>query len=74
MYLIPLLVIIVLALIAMAWGSPIFAVAIFAILFVLYLGYVGLSRRADQQATTPEARAAERGRQEAAEKAETRIR
>jgi Flp pilus assembly protein TadB len=74
MYLLPLLAIVVLALIAMAWGSPIFAVAIFAILFALYLGYVGLSRRADQQPTTPDARAAERGRQEAAEKAETRIR
>jgi hypothetical protein len=74
MYLIPLLVIIFLALISMAWGSPIFAIVIFGILFIFYLGYVGLSRRADQQPTTPEGRAAERGRQEAAERAETRIR
>jgi positive regulator of sigma E activity len=70
MYLIPLVAIILLALVAVAW-SPIFAVVIFAIFFVLFLAYVGLSRRADQEATTPEARAAERGRQE---EAETRIR
>jgi uncharacterized membrane protein len=70
MYLIPLAVLVILALIAVAW-SPIFALVIFAILFVFFLAYVGLSRRADQQATTPEARAAERGRQE---EAETRIR
>jgi membrane protein implicated in regulation of membrane protease activity len=70
MYLIPLIAIIILALVAVAW-SPIFAVIIFAILFVLFLAYVGLSRRSDQEGTTPEARAAERGRQE---EAETRIR
>jgi positive regulator of sigma E activity len=70
MYLVPLIAIIVLALIAVAW-SPIFALVIFAILFVLYLAYVGLSRRSDQEGTTPEARAADRGRQEAAD---TRIR
>ncbi|HEX4668525.1 MAG TPA: hypothetical protein VH275_00930 [Solirubrobacterales bacterium] len=70
MYLIPLIAIIVLALVAVAW-SPIFAVIIFAIFFVLFLAYVGLSRRSDQEGTTPEARAAERGRQE---EAETRIR
>jgi len=70
MYLIPLVAIILLALVAVAW-SPIFAVVIFAIFFGLFLAYVGLSRRADQEGTTPEARAAERGRQE---EAETRIR
>jgi membrane protein implicated in regulation of membrane protease activity len=70
MYLIPLIAIILLALVAVAW-SPIFAVVIFAILFVVFLAYVGLSRRSDQEGTTPEARAAERGRQE---EAETRIR
>jgi Flp pilus assembly protein TadB len=70
MYLIPLLAIVFLALIAVAW-SPIFALVIFAILFAFFLAYVGLSRRADQEGTTPEARAAERGRRE---EAETRIR
>jgi Ca2+/Na+ antiporter len=70
MYLIPLAVIILLAMVAVAW-SPIFAIIIFAIFFTLFLVYVGLSRRADQSAGTPEARAAERGRQE---EAETRIR
>jgi positive regulator of sigma E activity len=71
MYIVPLIVIILLAIVAVAW-SPIFAVVIFAIFFVLFLGFVGLSRRADQGAVaTPEARAAERGRQE---EAETRIR
>jgi hypothetical protein len=70
MYLIPLVVLLLLALIAVAW-SPIFALVIFAVLFAFFLAYVGLSRRADQQATTPEARAAERGRRE---ESETRIR
>jgi hypothetical protein len=70
MYLIPLVVIVIFALIAVAW-SPIFALVIFAALFALFLAYAGISRRADQQATTPEARAAERGRRE---EAETRIR
>jgi hypothetical protein len=71
MYIVPLIVIILLAIVAVAW-SPIFAIIVFAIFFVLFLAYVGLSRRADQGAVaTPEARAAERGRQE---EAETRIR
>jgi positive regulator of sigma E activity len=70
MYIVPLIVLILLAIVAVAW-SPIFAVIIFAIFFVLFLGYVGLSRRADQVGGTPGARAAERGRQE---EAETRIR
>jgi flagellar biosynthesis component FlhA len=70
MYLIPLIAIVILALIAVAW-SPIFALVLFAILFLFFLGYVGLSRRADQEGTTPEARAAARGREE---EAETRIR
>jgi len=70
MYLIPLAAIVILALIAVAW-SPIFALVIFAILFALFLGYVGVSRRADQKATTPEGRAATRGREE---EAQTRIR
>jgi hypothetical protein len=70
MYVIPLIVLFFLAVIAVAW-SPIFAVVLFAIFFFLFLAYVGLSRRADQTVGTPEARAAERGRQE---EAETRIR
>jgi len=70
MYVIPLVAIILLALVAVAW-SPIFAMVIFAIFFVLFLAYVGLSRRADQEGGTPEARAAEQGRRE---EAETRIR
>lgn len=70
MYVVPLIVIILLAIVAVAW-SPIFAIVVFAIFFVLFLAYVGLSRRADQTIGTPEARAAERGRQE---EAETRIR
>jgi hypothetical protein len=70
MYVIPLIAIILLAIVAVAW-SPIFAVIVFAILFFLFLAYVGLSRRADQTVGTPGARAAERGRQE---EAETRIR
>jgi hypothetical protein len=70
MYLIPLILIIVLAIIAVAW-SPIFAVVIAATLFMLFLAYVGISRRSDQKLGTPGARAAEQGRRE---EAETRIR
>jgi len=70
MYVVPLIAIVLLAIVAVAW-SPIFAVIAFAILFLLFLAYVGVSRRADQTVGTPEARAAERGRQE---EAETRIR
>ena len=70
MYIVPLILLILLAIVAVAW-SPIFAVVAFAIFFVLFLGYVGLSRRADEEQATPGARAAERGRQE---EAETRIR
>jgi hypothetical protein len=70
MYFIPLIAMILLAIVAVAW-SPIFAVVAFAILFFLFLAYVGMKRRPDQVVGTPEARAAERGRQE---EAETRIR
>ena len=70
MYVIPLAVILLLALVAVAW-SPIFAIVAFAIFFFFFLAYIGLTRRADQSAGTPGARAAERGRQE---EAETRIR
>jgi hypothetical protein len=70
MYVVPLILLILLAIVAVAW-SPIFAVIVFAIFFVLFLGYVGLSRRADDVQGTPGARAAEQGRRE---EAETRIR
>lgn len=53
MYLIPLIAIGLLALIAVAW-SPIFAVIIFAIGFVAFLVYAGMSRRADQELAPPE--------------------
>lgn len=52
MYLIPLVLIVLLALVAVAW-SPIFALVIFAVAFVAFLGYVGLSRRADEKMTPP---------------------
>lgn len=70
MYVIPLIAIVLLAIVAVAW-SPIFAVVIAAILFMLFLVYVGMSRRADEKVGPPEARAAEQGRRE---EAETRIR
>lgn len=70
MYVIPLALIVLLAIVAVAW-SPIFAVLIAAVGFVVFLAYVGISRRADQTVGTPGARAAERGRRE---EAETRIR
>ena len=53
MYLIPLALIILLALIAVAW-SPIFALVFFVIGFVAFLAYAGLSRRADEKLAPPE--------------------
>ena len=53
MYLIPIALIILLALIAVAW-SPIFALIFFVIGFVAFLAYAGLSRRADQKLAPPE--------------------
>ncbi|HEU4735897.1 MAG TPA: hypothetical protein VFS48_02575 [Solirubrobacterales bacterium] len=52
MYVIPLAVIIVLALIAVAW-SPIFALIIAVPAFLLFLAYVGMSRRADEKIEAP---------------------
>lgn len=70
MYIVPLLILLLIAIVAVAW-SPIFAVFAFIVFFALFLAYVGLSRRADEgAAATPAARAAERGREE---EAETRI-
>lgn len=53
MYVIPLVLIVVLALIAVAW-SPIFALIFFVIGFVAFLAYAGLSRRADEKLAPPE--------------------
>ena len=47
MIFIPLVAIILLGLIAVAW-NPIFALVLFAIFFVGYLIWVGMSRRAEQ--------------------------
>lgn len=53
MYLIPIILIILLALIAVAW-SPIFALIIFAIGFVAFLAYAGMRPRADEKLSPPE--------------------
>jgi hypothetical protein len=53
MYLIPIAVIIILALIAVAW-SPIFALIFLAIGFVVFLAYVGMKPRADEKLAPPE--------------------
>ena len=53
MYVIPLVLIVLLALVAVAW-SPIFALFFFAIGFVAFLAYAGLSRRADEKLAPPE--------------------
>jgi hypothetical protein len=52
MYVIPLAVIIVLALIAVAW-SPILALIIAVPAFLLFLGYVGMQSRADEEIEPP---------------------
>jgi hypothetical protein len=53
MYLIPIALIVLLALIAVAW-SPIFALIVFVIGFVAFLAYAGMSRRADENLAPPE--------------------
>jgi len=53
MYLIPIVLIILLALIAGAW-SPFFALIIFAIGFVVFLAYVAMRPRADEKLAPPE--------------------
>jgi hypothetical protein len=53
MYVIPIVLIVLLALIAVAW-SPIFALLFFVIGFGAFLAYAGLSRRADEKLTPPE--------------------
>jgi hypothetical protein len=52
MYAIPLIAVVILALIATAW-SPIFAVIIAVPLFLAFLAYVGMSRRADEKIEAP---------------------
>ncbi|HET9196632.1 MAG TPA: hypothetical protein VFN92_00050 [Solirubrobacterales bacterium] len=53
MYLIPIALIVLLALVAGAW-SPIFALVVFALGFVAFVAYAGLSRRADEKLAPPE--------------------
>jgi hypothetical protein len=53
MYVIPIVLIILLALIAVAW-SPIFALIFFVIGFVAFLAYAGVSRRSDEKLAPPE--------------------
>jgi membrane protein implicated in regulation of membrane protease activity len=53
MYLIPIVLIVILALIAVAW-SPIFALVLFAIGFVVFLAVVARRPRADEKLAPPE--------------------
>jgi hypothetical protein len=53
MYLIPIAVIIILALIAVAW-SPVFALIFFAFGFIAFLAYVAMRSRADEKLAPPE--------------------
>ena len=53
MYLIPIVLIVLLALIAVAW-SPIFALIFFVIGFVAFLAWAASSRRADEKLAPPE--------------------
>jgi hypothetical protein len=54
MYLIPLILIIVLALIATVW-TPVFALIIAVPLFLAFLVYIGMQRRADETIKPPSA-------------------
>lgn len=53
MYVIPIVFVIILALIAVAW-SPLFALILFAIGFLAFLVFVGATRRADEKLAPPE--------------------
>jgi hypothetical protein len=68
MYVIPLVLIILVGIIAVAW-TPIFAVLAFIVLFALFLAYVGISRRADQTRGLNRAKGAERGPHEPSDSA-----
>ena len=59
MYVIPIVVLALIVLIATAW-SPIFALIIAVPAFVLFLAYVGMSRRADERPAPPTATEATR--------------
>ncbi|MFL5899816.1 MAG: hypothetical protein ACJ75S_01245 [Solirubrobacterales bacterium] len=52
MYVIPIIVLAVVIAISAVW-SPVFALVIAIPLFLLFLAYVGFSRRADQKVATP---------------------
>lgn len=52
MYVIPLILLILAALIATAW-SPLFAVIIAVPLFIVFLGFVSLRPRSDEKVETP---------------------
>jgi hypothetical protein len=52
MYAIPVALLILLAIVAVAW-SPLFAIVAAAILFAAFLVYAGVSRRADEKIEPP---------------------
>lgn len=52
MYVIPFIVLILIAAIAVAW-APIFALVVAGILFVVFLAYIGLRPRADEMMQPP---------------------
>ena len=52
MYVVPIIVLAVVIAIGAVW-TPVFALVIAIPLFLLFLAYVGFSRRADQQMTAP---------------------
>ena len=54
MYVIPLIVVVLLALIAVAW-TPVFALIIAVPAFLAFLVYVGMQRRADEAIEAPSA-------------------
>jgi hypothetical protein len=53
MYAIPVALVVIVALIATAW-SPLFALVLAVPLFVGFLAYVGMQRRADEEIETPQ--------------------
>jgi hypothetical protein len=53
MYLIPIVLIVLVALIAVAW-SPIFALVVFVLGFIAFLAWAGTNRRADEKLAPPE--------------------
>ena len=53
MYLIPIALIIILALVAVAW-SPIFALVVFVVGFAAFIAYAAMKPRADERLAPPE--------------------